>query len=236
MKRLAIIGASGGIGGAFLDHYLDQSATEMIYACSRKPVSVDSSRVIHLPVDLTEEATLEAAAHTIEQPLDGVIIACGLLHDEQLGPEKNLQQLDMAHMQRVFAINSIGPALVMKYFTPLLDSRTRTVMAALSARVGSIQDNRLGGWYSYRASKAALNMLIKTAAIETRRRNREAIVVGLHPGTVDTSLSAPFQQRVTPGKLFSPGYAAAQMAGVLEQLTPAASGRCFAYDGSEVPA
>jgi NAD(P)-dependent dehydrogenase (short-subunit alcohol dehydrogenase family) len=135
---------------------------------------------------------------------------------------------------RLFAVNAIGPALVAKHFVPLLPNEDRCVFAALSARVGSITDNRLGGWYGYRASKAALNMLIKTLAIELARTRPEAICVALHPGTVDTGLSKPFQKGVASDRLFSTDSTAAQLLEVIERLEPDQSGRCFAWDGAEI--
>ena len=134
----------------------------------------------------------------------------------------------------LFAVNTIGPALAAKHFLPKLKRGERAIFAALSARVGSISDNRLGGWYAYRASKAALNMIVRTAAIETARRAPQAIIVGLHPGTVDSRLSKPFQGNASARTIFEPASAASQLLGVLEGLRPEDSGKCFAYDGQEV--
>ena len=142
----------------------------------------------------------------------------------------------LSRLARIFAVNTIGPALVLKHFAPLLPRTGRSVIALLSARVGSISDNRLGGWYGYRASKAALNQLVRTASIEVARSRRDAVIVGLHPGTVETPLSAPFRGNVSPGKLFTPRVSAAHLLTAIEGLTPADSGKCFAWDGSEVPA
>ena len=138
-----------------------------------------------------------------------IINATGLLHegDENISPEKALRQIDGAKMARVMAVNAIAPALICKYFLPLMVRDEKAVLAHLSARVGSISDNRLGGWTSYRAAKAAQNMIVKNAAIETARRDKNKIIVGLHPGTVDTNLSAPFQANVAEDKLFSPARA-----------------------------
>jgi NAD(P)-dependent dehydrogenase (short-subunit alcohol dehydrogenase family) len=138
-------------------------------------------------------------------------------------------------MAELFAINAIGPALIAKHALPLLRKPGRSVFAALSARVGSIGDNRLGGWHSYRASKAALNMLVRNFALELTRRNPEAIAVTLHPGTVDTGLSEPFQRGVMAGKLFTPDFAAEQLLSVIEALTSTGSGKLYAWDGSEIP-
>jgi NAD(P)-dependent dehydrogenase (short-subunit alcohol dehydrogenase family) len=140
------------------------------------------------------------------------------------------------HLLRDYRINTVGPALVMKHFAPLMLREQRAVFAALSARVGSISDNRLGGWHSYRASKAALNMLLRNLAVELGRSHPQAVVAGLHPGTVDTGLSRPFQKGVADGKLFAPAYSAERLLAVLDGLTPADSGGVFAWDGARIPA
>jgi len=138
-------------------------------------------------------------------------------------------------MERSYRINAIGPALVAKHFLPLLTRERKAMFAALSARVGSIEDNQLGGWHAYRASKAALNMLLKTLSIELARQNPTAICVGLHPGTVDTRLSGPFQRGVPEGKLFSPQKSARHLLNVLDTLSPEQSGQIFAWDGQRIP-
>lgn len=236
--NIAIIGVTGGIGHALLEHYLSHEKTGRIYAFSRRPIQHSDPRVKTSAIDLLNTQSIEQAAANIEPlSLDLVIVATGILHDEgELQPEKTLKKLDETNLTRVFEINTIGPALLMKSFLPLLKSEQKAVFAALSARVGSISDNRLGGWYSYRASKAALNMLIKTAAIEYSRFNKHAVIVSLHPGTVDSRLSKPFQARVDKDKLFSPAKAAIQLALVIEKLHKDDSGKCFAWDGKEIPA
>jgi NAD(P)-dependent dehydrogenase (short-subunit alcohol dehydrogenase family) len=138
-------------------------------------------------------------------------------------------------METAFRLNTIGPALVAKHFLPLLAKDRKSVFAAISARVGSIEDNHLGGWYAYRASKAALNMVIKTLSIELARRNTNALCVGLHPGTVDTPLSTPFQSGVPEAKLFSAARSARHLLTVLDNLTPENSGCLYAWDGSQIP-
>lgn len=160
-------------------------------------------------------------------------MATGVLHEEERRPERALRDLDPVWLARAFQINSIGPALVIKHFAPLLPRDRRGVLAALSARVGSISDNGKGGWYGYRASKAALNMIVRCAAIELARSRPKALCIGFHPGTVATRLSAPFAG--TPQRLFTPGEAAAYMLDVIEQLPATASGGCYAWDGTEVP-
>jgi NAD(P)-dependent dehydrogenase (short-subunit alcohol dehydrogenase family) len=152
-----------------------------------------------------------------------------------LQPEKTWRSLSAQSLALSFATNAIGPALIAKYFLELLATREKAVFAALSARVGSIEDNRLGGWHAYRASKAALNMLIRTCAIELARRNPQALCIALHPGTVDTALSRPFQARVPVEKLFAPRYAAQALLGVIDSLDGAQSGNAFAWDGRRIP-
>ena len=187
---------------------------------------------------MTDEAALAAVAATQKEfgPLHLVINATGLLHDAHVQPEKALRQITAENMARVLAVNTIGPALICKYFLPLMARDDKAVMAHLSARVGSISDNRMGGWTSYRAAKAAQNMVVKNAAIETARRDKDKIIIGLHPGTVDSRLSQPFQGNVAEGKLFTPAQAAAYLLRVIDGATAADSGKVFAWDGVEVPA
>lgn len=225
-----VIGASGGIGAAFHAVLVEEDAFAAVHGFAR---SWTGAR--HL--DLIDEDSIAAAAATLAAgPAPRlVIVATGLLHDGDLGPEKSLRSLDPAWLARLYAVNAIGPALVAKHFLPIMPRTGRTVFAALSARVGSIGDNRLGGWHGYRAAKAALNMLVRNVAIEERRRNDRAIVVTLHPGTVDTALSKPFQRGVEPGRLFEPERAALQLLDVIENLKPADSGKLFDWGGKEIP-
>ncbi len=218
--RAVVVGANGGIGGAFVD--LLRPRGEVI-ALGRADL------------DLTDPASIAAAADAIDGPLDLVIVATGILHDATGGPEKSLRDLDAGRLTHAFAVNAIGPALVAAAFLPKLRTDRKTAFVALSARVGSIGDNRLGGWYGYRASKAALNQLLRTAAIEHARRAPLGVVAALHPGTVDTRLSAPFQRRVAPAKRFTPAFSAGALLGVIDGLTPADSGGFFAWDGAAVP-
>lgn len=184
-------------------------------------------------VDSTDEASVIRAAAGIEL-LDLAIVTTGMLHDAEQRPERALKELDLIKLARSFAINTIAPALVAKHLIPKMPRDRRAVFAVLGARVGSIGDNRTGGWHGYRASKAALVMLMKTIAIETARIRPHAIVVTLHPGTVDTGMSKPFQGNVAAEKLFTPAFAAEQLLGVIDRLTPADSGGHFAWDGSRI--
>lgn len=186
--------------------------------------------------DLEDEASIAAAASEVARgPTPTLVfVATGVLRDGQT-PERSYRAMTPEHLMRDFRINTVGPALIAKHFLPLLPRDRRAVFATLSARVGSISDNRLGGWHAYRASKAALNMILKTLAIEMARSHPQTIVAGLHPGTVDTGLSVPFQKGVAPEKLFDARYSAEQLLSVLETLGPADSGRVFAWDGTIVP-
>ncbi len=218
--RAVVVGAGGGIGAAFVAALAGRGE---VFALTRDRL------------DLTDPASIVAAAGAIDGTLDLVIVATGLLHDTAGGPEKSLRDLDAARLARSFAVNAIGPALVAQAFLPKLRTDRKTAFVALSARVGSIADNRLGGWHGYRASKAALNQLIRTMAIEHARRAPLGVVVALHPGTVASRLSAPFQRGVSPEKLFTPVFAASALLGVIDRLTPADSGGFFAWDGAAIP-
>lgn len=222
-----VIGASGGIGAALADRLEASGAYSVIHRLSRSGSGLD----------LEDESTIVAAASAVAggPPVRLVFIATGVLHNGQ-EPERSYRAMTAEHLLRDYRINTVGPALVARHFAPLLPREGRSVLAALSARVGSISDNRLGGWHSYRASKAALNMILRNLAIELARTHRETIVAGLHPGTVDTALSIPFQKGVTPEKLFTPEHSAARMLEVLDTLTPADSGHVFAFDGARIPA
>lgn len=235
--HVAVIGASGGIGGAFRDVLASSDAVATMHALSRQPQSGSVGKVITSSIDIENEASVEAAAArvTAERPLDLVIVATGILHRDELQPEKSMGQIDGDHLLDVYRVNTVGPALVAKHFLPLLARDRKSVFAALSARVGSIGDNRLGGWISYRASKAALNMVLKTLAVEHARRSPDSIIAALHPGTVDTGLSRPFSSRVPVHKLFSPDDAAGKLLKVIDGLNPEDSGGFFAWDGSPIP-
>ena len=188
-------------------------------------------------MDLSDEASIAQAADAAGQfaPFDLILVTTGFLHNTTILPEKSVKDLTLAHFQHVFTINTFGPALVAKHFLPLLPKQHPSIFAALSARVGSIEDNRLGGWYAYRASKAALNMIIKNLSIEVARTHPQACVIGLHPGTVNTALSMPFQERVKPEKLFEPEQAAQHALRVLNARCAKDTGKLFAWDGQVIP-
>lgn len=235
--RVAVVGATGGIGAALVDLFLNDAAVTAVYGCARSPLRQCHPKLSFVQIDLAEEATIVAAAKTCSEggPLDLVINTVGILHDQSgLRPEKSIRELNAANLTKLFAINTIGPALVLKYFMPCLNPSKRSVIATLSARVGSISDNALGGWYSYRASKAALNQIIRTAAIELAMRRPNALCVGLHPGTVETAMSQPFLAGYTTNDIFNPQFAAQALVSVLDQLEPHQSGRVFDWRGTEI--
>ena len=235
--RIAVIGAGGGIGAAVADRLGGDERAGVVYALTRSPAADAVGIVRPGPIDILDEDSVRAAAERIaaDGKLDLVFIATGILHrGDALQPEKRPRDIDAAAMAEVLRVNTIGPATVARHFLPLMRRDTKSVFAAISARVGSIGDNRLGGWASYRASKAALNMLIKTFSIEHARTHPEGLCVALHPGTVDTDLSRPFQARVPQGKLFTPDDSAEKMLRVLDGLGAGDSGGVFAWDGSRI--
>ena len=222
-----VIGASGGIGSAMADAMDASGRFEHVLRLSRRTDP---------PLDLTDEASIAAAADRAKEaglPVRLVVNATGFLHGDGIEPEKALSRLTPEGLQRNFALNAIGPALVLKHFVPLLPREGRSVFAALTARVGSIADNDLGGWYSYRASKAAHNQLIRTAAIETKRRKPEAALLALHPGTVHSALSEPFAKSGLTVQ--EPAEAAAALLRTIDALGSDDTGTFHAYDGERLP-
>lgn len=222
MADCVVIGASGTIGAALAEALEVEGRTVLRLARGTSPA-----------VDLLDEASIAAAAAFAGAGLRLVIDATGFLHGDGFSPEKALRQIDPAHLAHSFALNATGPALLMKHFLPLLARDGRAVFATLSARVGSISDNRLGGWYSYRAAKAALNQIVRTAAVELARTHREAVCVALHPGTVATPLSSPFAKAGLDVQ--APAEAAAALLRVIARLTPAESGLLIDHRGELIP-
>ncbi len=230
----AIFGASGGIGAA-LARALAGEGTRVL-AGSRSGQVPTHANIAPFRFDLADEASVAAAVEPWKQaPPELVIVASGVLTlPDGTGPERSYRHLESDAMAQMLAINTIGPAIVAKHVLPLFPRDSAVTFAALSARVGSISDNRMGGWHSYRASKAALNMLIRNYAIEMGRTHKNAIIVGLHPGTVDTALSEPFQKNLPDGQLTTPDDAARNLLGVLDGLTPDSSGDVFDWKGERV--
>ncbi|WP_416898548.1 MAG: SDR family NAD(P)-dependent oxidoreductase [Minwuia sp.] len=218
-----VIGATGGIGSAMAEVLEDRGAAVTRLARSTDPA-----------IDVTDEAAIEAAAEAVRDggPYDLIFVATGALAPDDRGPEKALSQLHPQRLSDLIALNAIGPALVAKHFHGLLPRDDRGVLAALSARVGSIGDNGLGGWYGYRASKAALNQFWRGAAIEIGRKRKQTVVLALHPGTVETRLSAGF----TDGRdTFTPEQCTLKLLDVMEAATPEMSGGFFDHAGKTIP-
>lgn len=239
--KVVIFGATGEIGRALVTQLINVPEVTSVYGTGRNGASDVSTVEIYAPLtlDLTEEESIAEACGKILQ--DGApaltIIASGFL--SQIGglqPERSFKQQSATSFETLFAINTIGPALIAKHLLPGIPRKGRHVIAFLSARVGSISDNRVGGWHAYRASKAALNMLIRNYAIELSMRKSEAICVGLHPGTVDTPLSLPFQKSLPEGQVISAERSAKHLLEVCQNLTLADSGKVFDWKGEPIPA
>ena len=223
-----IIGGKGAIGNALAEELKQNGFLNIIQL----------SRSSHPNIELTDENTIRDASLFIKNkatPLCLIFDATGILHSTETNqmPEKTYKNIDINFMKKNFEINTFGPALLMKYFLPLLDSETKSVFASLSAKVGSIEDNKYGGWYSYRASKAALNQFIKTASIELAMKNKKAICVAVHPGTVTSNLSKPFQK--TDLKIQSPQESAKNILKVILNLNVQNTGGFYNWDGSKIP-
>ena len=247
--NVLVQGASRGIGLEFVRQALDSARVGHVVATCRAPgaaTALDSllasaaGRLTVLPLDVGDESSVahaaSAAAQTVPR-LHLVVNCAGVLHDvnANLRPEKRLADVRAESLARAFAVNAIGPLLVARHFEPLLAHPERAVFASISARVGSIEDNRLGGWYAYRGSKAAQNMYTRTLAIEWARSRRNVICVALHPGTTDTDLSRPFQANVPAEKLFTSAHAVACLLRVIDGLQPDDTGQFFAWDGARIP-
>ena len=237
--RAIVIGGSGGVGQAFVQALFESDRVDRIIATARLPQPVShTAKLSWMQADTTDEASLIAFSEQLKNMdfAPNFVINCtGVLHTDAFGPEKTWRHLNSSTMQQVFAVNAFGVALLGKHLLPLFPRRGRSVFASISARVGSIDDNRSGGWYSYRASKAAHNMFLKTLSLEACRKYPGLVCASLHPGTVDTSLSAPYTRRYDPNKLFSPAHSAQCMIEVLGGLSPAESGGFYAWDGQPIP-
>ena len=232
MRKVAVIGSSGAIGSAFVDHYINDQSINSIFSFSRSSIGIDNNKVKHFSIDIENENSVQDAAKSVEEiNFDEIIIASGLLHTNEFGPEKSIKDLKADNILKILNVNTVGPTIIGKHFLPLLNKNNKSVMAFLSARVGSISENKLGGWYAYRASKSALNQIIKTFSLELKRTNPKAIIIGLQPGTVDSELSAPFKRSVSKNKLFSAEYSASQLLGVIERVDESSSGNLISWDG-----
>ncbi|WP_430422839.1 SDR family NAD(P)-dependent oxidoreductase [Phenylobacterium sp.] len=232
---LGVVVGAGGIGRALAQAMAADPAYDRVLVIARRPVETPGAELIL--ADLLDDDAMDRAAQAIADAgrPSRVIVATGVLHGPGLSPEKTMRALTAEALTEVLRVNAVGPALVARRLLPLMPRDRPSAFAAISARVGSIGDNHLGGWYGYRASKAALNMLIRTLAVEHRRTHPLGLCVALHPGTVDTALSAPFQRGVAPERLFTPEVSAAALMQVLDGLGPDASGGFYAWDGAEIP-
>ncbi|MDH5916188.1 SDR family oxidoreductase [Vibrio splendidus] len=237
--HILVVGGSGGIGFAVVKHLLSELSrfdfldvhVDATYH-SQQP-ELENSRLNWHKVDATNEADIEQLSKQFEK-LDWLINCVGMLHTPDLGPEKNLSSIDPEFFLKNISVNTLPSLLLAKHFTPILRTSDNPKFAVVSAKVGSISDNRLGGWYSYRSSKAALNMFIKTMSIEWQRTIKKGTVLALHPGTTDTALSKPFQTNVPEGKLFESSYVAHQLVDIIRTATPDNSGHFYAYDGEQL--
>ena len=233
--NVAVIGAGGAIGRSLA--ILIQNtvgATGYFFARHSTAQQPDVPLIV---CDICSEASITCALGGIPSDIqfDQIWLTTGFLHSLDQGPEKSLRDISTDFMMQTFQVNTVGPALVMKHFLKRLKRKGDAKFLALSARVGSISDNHLGGWYSYRASKAALNMLLKTASIEMRRINPQSVIAGLHPGTVDSALSKPFQKAVRGGQLFTPDFAAEKLWQVAQGLSSEDSGQIVDWAGKKIP-
>jgi NAD(P)-dependent dehydrogenase (short-subunit alcohol dehydrogenase family) len=242
--HILVVGANQGIGLGFVIHLLQSSRVAQIYATYRQLETAEGllkladPRLISLQMDATNEAQIATTLveiGTVTQRLDGVINCVGFLHSETQQPEKSVRQIDAEQLLEYFRVNSIPTALLAKQALPLLKRSDRSLFTTISAKIGSIGDNRLGGWYGYRASKAALNMFLKTIAIEYSRKSANTTVVALHPGTTDTRLSQPFQRNVPDHQLFTVERTVTQLWDVICKLETQDSGGFFSWDGTPLP-
>jgi NAD(P)-dependent dehydrogenase (short-subunit alcohol dehydrogenase family) len=245
-RNFFVQGASRGLGLEFVRALMQSSAGSPIFASCRSPdnaaalqalASEQPDRLRLLRLDVSDEQTIEQAAEELAHHTDRLHLllnVAGVLHGADFGPEKKLDQVRPEVLRAVFEVNAFGPLLVAKHFQRFLRHEERSVFASLSARVGSISDNRLGGWYAYRGSKAAQNMFTKTLSIELGRTAPETIVVGLHPGTVDTALSKPFQRTVPEGQLLPPESSVRSMLSLLDGLERCDTGKVFDFRGVEI--
>ena len=231
-----VVGANGGLGRAFVDALVRDERVRTVNAWSREEIAVRHDKLSSSVIDTGDEIQLASAARAIGR-LSLIVVATGMLHtDGDMFPEKSWKELDPEQLAESLRINAILPALIAKHTLPCMPRRGKAAYCVLSARVGSISDNRLGGWYSYRAGKAALNQIVKCLSIELGRTRPDAVCVGLHPGTVDTGLSRPFQKSLRPGsRLFSPDESVMHLLQVIDTTTPELSGSLLAWDGSVIP-
>jgi NAD(P)-dependent dehydrogenase (short-subunit alcohol dehydrogenase family) len=230
-KNILIAGASGGIGKEFTRLYCDDPDVEKVIALSRKMINIDNPKIQSIEVDYSREETFDNLNDILQlESISTIIVATGILHTDQIKPEKSIAGVDLVTLQKVFQVNVFGPTLLVKKLLPLIKKSKGVKIVFLSARVGSISDNSLGGWHSYRSSKSALNMMISNLSIELQRIDKAHVVIGVHPGTVQSQLSEPFLKNVKHN-IFSPKESVGLLSKVISDIDQKDSGKCFDFSG-----
>jgi len=233
-ENIIIAGSSGAIGGEFTELYANNSNVEKIIALSRKPINTNHNKIQSVEIDYYNEATFKNLDEISQlDSISKIIIATGILHTDQIRPEKSIDSIAGEDMRKVFQVNVFGPILLVQKLLPLIKKSKGVKIVFLTARVGSISDNVLGGWHSYRSSKSALNMMIKNLAIELKRLNKEHVVIGIHPGTVKSHLSEPFLRHVKHD-IFNPKESVDLMTQVISKVSQTDSGKCFDFSGKVI--
>ena len=233
-QNIIIAGSSGSIGGEFTKQYTDDPNVEKVVTLSRNVNSLNHEKIQSIKIDYSNEATFKNLDEISQlDSISKVIIATGILHTVQIKPEKSIDSIAAADMKQVFQVNVFGPILLVKKLLPLIKKAKGVKIVFLTARVGSVSDNELGGWHSYRSSKTALNMMIKNLSIELKRLNKEHCVIGIHPGTVKSHLSEPFLRHVKHD-VFSPKDSVEFMSKVINEITHKDSGKCFDFSGKVI--
>lgn len=230
-ENIIIVGSTGGIGKEFTSFYIDDQNVGKIITLSRKNNDKNHKKIHSIEIDYNDEKTFKNLDELLYlDNISKIIIATGILHTEKIQPEKSINNIDGDDIKEVFQVNTFGPILLIKKLMPLIKKSEGVKIACLTARVGSISDNQLGGWHSYRSSKSALNMMIKNLSIELKRMNKGHIAIGIHPGTVKSQLSDPFLKHVKHD-VFSPKESVNLMVQVISKVSEKDSGKCFDYSG-----
>lgn len=234
VESALVVGGNGAIGSAVIANLLEYANIQKLYVIARKPIKNNDPRVILLQGSIEQDGFLPSLAEQIDFKLDLVFIATGILNGQSYRPEKKYTQMTASGLQEVFGINTFAPMLVLASLDKVLNF-THLRVGIISAKVGSISDNRLGGWYGYRASKSALNMLIKSLAIEWSRYKSDIAILALHPGTVDSPLSQPFQANIPSAQLKQPSESAQYLLSIIDNSHPSDSGKLFTWSGEVLP-
>jgi len=233
-KNILIAGSSGAIGSEFTRFYSEDQNVDKIVTLSRKINDSGHKKIQSIKIDYNKEETFENLGKVLQlESINTIIIATGILHTEQIKPEKSIDAINSDDLMKVFQVNLFGPMMLVKKLLPLIKQSQGVKIIFLTARVGSISDNQLGGWYSYRSSKSALNMMINNLSIELQRANKENIVIGIHPGTVKSPLSEPFL-RYVKHNIFSPRESVELMTQVISKISQKDSGKCFDFSGKVI--